>query len=261
MGELQHEKRPWKSGRQQGDDMKSWRSLVPAIVVGLMTCGIAANANGQMSDRDKFKADSQSLYERLSALRLEGLQNIVQFEHSPTSDGWLIAYVDTLCALPPRREHYPLIIKLIQKPDPWLQEAGIKLATASVSKLNDYSGLEAPICELLRRPDLDPWVLEAIVGFAAASCNPRSPALSDFFADFAAVAYERSPAKTTLTGSICRQRGIQPYEDARRWVIQVMLNQSKPTPHSEAVLPYLERAFKTKGWAETYRAAGEHNVR
>jgi hypothetical protein len=208
---------------------------------------------------EKFQT---AFYEKAASLRLEGLQNIVSYEHLPTSDGWFSDYIDVLCALPPRKEHYPFIVKLIRKSDPYLQEAGIKLATSSVKKLNDYASLEAPICELLKQPDLDPWVLKAIVQFASVTCNSRSPDLIDFWTDFAAVAYERSPAKTTPTSGktqIGRQMAIQPYEDARRWVVQLMLNSTNPTPRSQAVLPYLERAYKTKGWADTYRAARQHD--
>ena len=56
---------------------------------------------------------------------------------------------------------------------------------------------------------------------------------------------------------ILRQMGIQPYEAARKRVIQLMATTDKPTPRSKAVLPYLERALKTKGWTETHKAAYE----
>jgi hypothetical protein len=220
-------------------------------------------ASERVSAHDKFQTDSTAFYEKAASLRLEGLQDVVQYEHLPTSDGSFSNYIDVLCALPPRKEHYPLIIRLLQKSDPYLQEAGIKLATSSVNRLNDYSDMEAPICALLKQPDLDPWVLEAIVQFASVACKSRSPDLVNFWSEFAAAAYERRPATTAPTPGktrfIMRQMGIQPYEDARRWVVQLMLSSTNPTPRSEAVLPYLERAFRTKGWADTYRAAGQHH--
>jgi hypothetical protein len=213
----------------------------------------------QKLDWGKFDADSRDFYEKGAALRLEGLQRIVHCEHLPTTDGNFSDYVDVLCALPPRKEHYPLIIELLRKADPYIQEAGVKLATASVRKLNDYSGLESPICDVLRQTDLDPWVLHAIVEFASVSCNTISPPLVKFYGAFAAVAYERLSAKRAPEAKgktfIMRTRGIEPYENARRWVIQVMLTSKNPTPRSEAVLPYLERAFNTKGWADTCKAA------
>jgi hypothetical protein len=242
---------------------KRYINSVVIISALLITCQAPCYSNPKDgSERDKFKTDSGVFYEKASSLRFEGLQNIAQHEHIPTSDGSFSDYVAILCALPPAKEHYPFIIKLIQKSDPYLQEAGIKLATSSVNKLNDYSGLEEPICALLKQPDLDPWVLRAIVQFAATSCNTRSPDLVNFYAEFAAVAYERSPAKADAQfKGICRTMMIHPYEDARQWVVQVMLNQSKPTPRSEAILPYLERAYKTKGWADTYRAAGGKHLK
>ena len=210
-------------------------------------------------DWETFDADAKIFYDKGSALRLDGLKNIAHYEHLPAPDGRFDDYVDVLCALPPRKEHYPLIIEMLRKSDPYLQEAGVKLATASVRTLNDYTGLEAPFCDILNRADLDPWVLRAIVQFASVSCNRISPPLVKFYADFAAVAYERTPTCSPGKTIILRQMGIDPYLDARRCVLQVMLNSTNPTPRSDAILPYLERAFNTKGWSDTYKAAGQHN--
>lgn len=208
---------------------------------------------------DKFDADTEKFYEKGAALRLEELRRIAKCESMPTPDGRFSRYLDVLCALPARKEHYSFIIELLKKKDPYLQEAGVKLATASVSELNDYTGLEEPLCDILTQPNLDPWVLQAICGLASTTQYTISPPLTKFYRDFAAVAYEQVPQKkmpdTIQSLFITRSAGIFPHLEAQKWIIQVMLTSGKPNPRANAVLPYLEREFKTKGWAETYKAA------
>ena len=117
------------------------------------------SASTARAKADDFDARAKAVDNKGAALLTEGLQQIVQYDRLPTSDGTFGEYVRFLCALPPREEHLPLIILLLQKKDPYLQEAGVNLATASIKGLNNYSGLEDPICALLKKPDLDGWVL------------------------------------------------------------------------------------------------------
>jgi hypothetical protein len=51
-----------------------------------------------------------------------------------------------------------------------------------------------------------------------------------------------------------RTMWILPYEDAKGLLDQVVLNSSSPTPPSNAILSYLEKAYGTTGWDETYKA-------
>ncbi len=241
--------------------MKTYLSVTKTTLLFtfIFACSALFSDQSEQDDgSDNFDADAEKFYEKGAALRLEELRRIAQYENLPTIDGRFLRYLDVLCALPPRKEHYSFIIELLKKKDPHLQEAGVKLATASVSKLYDYTGLEEPLCNILGQSDLEPWVLDAICWFACATQGHDSPPLTKFYREFAAVAYERSPQKKApepRRSAFLRSAGIQPYEDARKWVIQVMAGSEKPTPRSIAVLPYLERAFKTKGWAETHKAA------
>ena len=148
---------------------------------------------------------------------------------------------------------------MIQKTDPFLQEAGINLALASVEALHDYSGLEDPICDLLKKPDLDPWVLYAIVSFAEqANSSTRTTDLLNLHTSLAEVIYKPPNAKPASSAGkqerIMRARPIYPVEMAKAVFDRTMTAFSQPTPRSMAILPYLEKEYGTNGWEETYRA-------
>lgn len=163
------------------------------LLTFIFACSTLFSENPKLDNgSDNFDADIEKFYEKGAALRLEELRRIAQCEELPTVDGPFSRYLEVLCALPPRKEHISFIIELLRKKDPYLQEAGVKLATASVSKLNDYTGLEDPLCDVLGQTDLDPWVLQAIVEFfKEADSTNISPPLVKFYAAIAATAYER----------------------------------------------------------------------
>lgn len=227
------------------------------FIVGRLCCSESGSAeSARKSDTDGFDTYRKALNEKCAFVLADALEHIVRYDRLPASDGAFGDHIAMLCALPPRKEHLPLIIKLIKKSDPFLQEAGVLLASASVRVLNDYSGLEAPLCDLLKTPDLDPWVLHAIVQFAGLSNNSRSPGLVNLYSSLSEVAFdgttERQRGRQGVV--IMRNKGIRPHADARQLMDQVMLNSTKPTPRSVAILPYLEKACGTKGWEDTYQA-------
>ncbi|MFZ4394842.1 MAG: hypothetical protein ACOYOU_04360 [Kiritimatiellia bacterium] len=213
-----------------------------------------------------FDARAKAVDNKGAALLTEGMQQIVQYERLPTSDGIFGGYVRFLCALPPREEHLPQIILLLQKKDPYLQEAGVNLATASVKSLNNYSGLEDPLCALLKKPDLDGWVLYALVQFAKEAMNPNSPALTNFFGALAEATVGQLTPKTGKAGvaaadrplvgiGMGRQMPINPEKDAKTILDWIVMYTEEQTPRVRAILPYLEKAYGTKGWKATRAAA------
>jgi len=232
-------------------------TIAVTYIAVLLFAGDAAEA-GKPAASDTFRSHVKAMYDRGAGLLKEGLQHINQYERIPVPDGVFNDYIDMLCALPPRTEHLPLIIKLIRKSDPYLQEAGIRLASSSVRALNDYTGLQAPICELLKRSRLDPWVLRAIVQFASNSNNTISPELENLFRDLAAVACRKNPKKPEKN-IVFRSMAISPYRDAKILLNQVMLNTAAHKLRRRAILSYLENEFGTKGWTETYRTLMKNN--
>ena len=235
---------------------KALPACLMAIALILFYCvSVGAAEPDRMTEKATFDEHLKTFNDKSARLLLENLQQIVHYEHLPVSDGDFGDYVKRLKGLSPRKEHLPLIIKLIQKQDPYLQEAGVKLATASVDELNDFTGLEEPLCELLLKSDLDPWVLRSIIYFASVSNNSRSSALVKFYRTIAEVTYGRThPDRNPEREKIRRNMGIDPYEDARALLDQVMLNSSTPTARTTAILPCLEKVYGTKGWASTYNA-------
>lgn len=225
----------------------------------------ARAADAEATD-SPFKARSENVYTKGAALLTEGLQQIVQYDRIPAADGTFSKYIRFLCTLPPREEHLPLIILLLQKKDPYLQEAGVNLATASVKGINTYSGLEDPLCALLKRPGLDGWVFYALVQFAEEAGNPGAPALTNFFGALAEATIGHLTPNTGKAGvaaaasqlvgiGMGRQMPINPEKDAKTILDRLVMYTEEPTPRVRAILPYLEKAYGTKGWQATRAAA------
>ncbi len=221
---------------------------------------IALAANSLIGDSIDFEVHSKAVFTKAANLLTEGLECIVEYDSIPTTDGVFGGYIDMLCALPCQKGHAAQILQLINKSDPFLQEAGVELAISSINKCRNYSVFEPALCRLLSQPDLDPWVMRAIVRFAKESNNRISPDMVSLYSALAEVAYSKPKARRrNLQNSnyIHRSMWIDPHHDARNCLDQVMLNANDSTPRSNSILPHLENAYGTKGWKETHEAV--HN--
>jgi hypothetical protein len=229
--------------------------LFVSLLLGQPTLGTAEMVNPSAKDLDAY---TRSFYDKEATLLGEGLQHIIQHSQLTIPDGVFGRYIDLLCALPPRQEHLPYIVKMLRKSDPHFQEAGVRLATASVARIGSFDTLEEPLCDLLQNADLDPWVFLAIVEFAKVPTQWTSaPDLPRFFGLLATAAYK--PMKPWRSNDrsrrpqIERERLIRPHEDAKELLDLVIRSQSA-TPRVKAILPILEKAYGTKGWEDTQKA-------
>jgi hypothetical protein len=230
-------------------------SLIVSLILGQPALAPGATVKTSAEDLETY---TQSFYEKEASLLGESLQHLIQFDQLSIPDGVFGRYIDLLCALPPRQEHLPHIIKLLRKTNPYLQEAGVRLATASVAKLGEFATLERPLCDLLQNPDLDPWVFLAIVDFAKVPVRwTTAPDLTRFFGLLASVAYEPikpwRPDRRNRHLWIERARLIRPQQDAQELLDWVMQN-LPATPRLKAILPVLEKAYGTKGLENTRKA-------
>jgi len=218
---------------------------------------------GEMSNT--FDSFTSKWEKKASEMLEEGLKYLVQLDSRPAPSGVFGGFVDRLAALPFAKRHTSYLIRLIEKSDPFLQEAGLELACAAVelartsSEQTDiYEALEPTICRLLDNGILDPWILLAIVKFAKTANDTVSPELFCLFRGLAEAAYGKgvsllTPGSTESGNSILRSRarGIEPIKEAKELLDDVMLTRTKPTPRTKAILPFLEKAHKTKGWQAT----------
>ncbi|WP_455203027.1 hypothetical protein [Kaarinaea lacus] len=191
-----------------------------------------------------------------SALLDEGLQYIQQFDEIPIADGIFGDYVSRLLCLPFKEQHIPNICSLIDKQSPYLQEAGIKLAIACIRDVENHRQMSKAICKILKRKNLDPWVLLAIVKFARETAHPiRFPPLVCLYKGLAQWAFELEPIKRKpFSGNIMRNMGINPVREAQDVLDQIMINRYSKPSIIKAILPYLERQYDTRGAEVTTKA-------
>lgn len=194
-----------------------------------------------MSNGDEF---IDGWYGRLRGAITDALAFLASCETAPTSDGILGEWVETLRALRFSDEDVSFIAQLIDKRDPLLQEAGVRLGRAALRDVDATAAFAAPL-ERLVSNDIDPWVLESLVDLLAYSQAP-------FDAVYEGLA--RIHGRTPKGFGIARNRQIDPW----RRVVQVYeanaLQTLRPRARDMAVLPILEREHGTRGWEPTLRA-------
>jgi hypothetical protein len=191
--------------------------------------------------RDDF---IDSWYDRIRTVTTDAVAYLARCETAPTSDGILGDWLRTLVAMRFGPDDVPLIAQLIDKRDPLLQEAGVKLATAALRHVDAADSLEPALARLVSR-EIDAWVLESLVDLLA--YNGQS---------FASV-YEglvRNHGRTSSGWVIMRNRHIDPWRRVVAMYEQHAIQTLRPGARDLAYLPILERQHGTRGWEPTVRS-------
>jgi hypothetical protein len=170
------------------------------------------------------------------------------------ADGVFGRLIDMISSLPFKEKHTPYIKKLMNKNNPYLQEAGVQLATASVKQLNNHHEFEESLCLLLQK-NIDPWVLHEINNFFRETTYRMDiPKINNFFVSFSQAAYNtKKEMLTTKIGKkrICRNMGIQPFKEAQKLIEYMIVNNyNNPGWRIKAVLPALESFYKMEGYRQ-----------
>ncbi|HEY5926781.1 MAG TPA: hypothetical protein VIV11_34075 [Kofleriaceae bacterium] len=182
-------------------------------------------------------------HERVHSALNDALAYLASLEAAPVSDGILIEWIDVLVALRFAGNDVPLIVQLIDKTDPHLQEAGVRLARAALRSVTAASELEPALARLASR-EIDAWVLEALVDLLAEDHGD----MTTVYQGLAAI-----HGKQARGWGIKRNRGIQPWRRLVQVYLQHAIQSVRPRPRDLAYLPVLERELGTHGWEVTQR--------
>jgi len=182
-------------------------------------------------------------HERVHSALNDALAYLASLEAAPVSDGILGEWIDVLVALKFTPTDVPLIVRVIEKTDPLLQEAGVRLARAALRTVDGAGELEPALARLASR-EIDPWVLEALVDLLA----DNRLELTSVYAGLATI-----HAKPARGWTIQRNRAIQPWRRLVQVYLQHAIQTLRPRERDLAYLPVLERELGTHGWEVTQR--------
>jgi hypothetical protein len=183
-------------------------------------------------------------HDRVHGALNDALAYLTSLEAAPVSDGILGEWIDVLVAMKFAASDVPLIVRIIDKTDPLLQEAGVRLARAALRTTDAAAELEPALARLVSH-EIDPWVLEALVDLLAENRLD----LTTVYQGLAQI-----HGKPTRTGwSIQRNRAIQPWRRLIQVYLQHAIQTHRPRDRDLAYLPVLERELGTHGWEITQR--------
>jgi len=174
----------------------------------------------------------------------DALAYLASLEAVPVSDGILIEWIDVLVAMKFAESDIPLIVRIIDKTDPHLQEAGVRLARAAFRSAGGTDELEPALARLVSQP-IDPWVLEALVDLLA---DTRAE-LTTVYQGLAQI-HGQPPRREW---GILRNRSIQPWRRLVQVYLQNAIQVVHPRERDLAYLPVLECELGTRGWDVTQR--------
>lgn len=174
----------------------------------------------------------------------DALAFLAEHEETPYADGVLGDWVRTLAALRFEPRHTPFVLRLLEKRDPWLKEAGLILAPRALGRGGDAAPFEDRLVALLRDPELELWVLEAVVGFLGHFIGGRGPQFTEAYRELVSLA---PPSGRR----IARNRFIDPLGALDALYEQHALQSSHPTERDRVILPVLEARYRTRGWRPT----------
>jgi hypothetical protein len=183
-----------------------------------------------------------SWYARLRVHTTDALAFLASSESAPFADAVMIEWLDTLVALRFGAEDVPLIVQLLDRADPHLQEAGVRLAGAAMRYVDPR--LFEPALTRLASRELDPWVLDALVDLLALDRHAFTPI-------YEGLAVRQ--ARERPTWAIARPRAIQPWKRLIQLCKQNVIQTLHPHARDFAYLPILERELGTSGWEATVR--------
>ncbi|MCP3922425.1 MAG: hypothetical protein GY714_07565 [Desulfobacterales bacterium] len=226
--------------------MKYIKLLLIIFFILLFACNNYAQGDA-MKDFDNFRNKWNN---KAGNLLDEALQYIAKLENLPTSDGSFSDIRRAMVNMPFKKSQVPHIIKIINKEDPHLQEAGVYFASASVEGLNNHDEFEVALCKLMKK-DIDSWVMESINSFFKTTGFIKMKRIDYFFYRYASIAYDLKKEKRSKdfkSWVIMRSRPITPYEDARKLIENMVQNSSEYTNEIKAVMPILEKVYKLEGY-------------
>ena len=179
----------------------------------------------------------------------DALAFLATHEESPFSDGILGEWLRELCAFRFQERHLAPIVALIKKRDPHLQEAGVSLAAAALRNVDGAQAIEPALAALAGAPDLDTWVLQAIVDLLSGHIGPRGALFTEVYR----VLVKLKPVARSRRGppGIMRNRAINPFGDLIGLYEQHLLQTLNPTARDLLLLPALEARHHTRGWQPT----------
>ncbi|HEY5949659.1 MAG TPA: hypothetical protein VIV40_29395 [Kofleriaceae bacterium] len=183
-------------------------------------------------------------HERVHGALSDALAYLASLEATPVSDGILGDWVDVLVAFKFAEADIPLIVQIIDKTDPHLQETGVRLARASLRSVGAVDQLEPALARLVSR-EIDSWVLEALVDLLGES-------RAELTTVYQGLAQIHGKAPRTGWG-IMRNRAIQPWRRLVQVYLQNIIQTVHPRDRDLAYLPILERELGTRGWEVTQR--------
>jgi hypothetical protein len=183
-------------------------------------------------------------HERVHHAVNDALAYLASLEATPISDGILGEWIDVLVAMKFAPDDIPLIVSIIDKSDPHLQEAGVRLARAALRTVDAADALEPALARLVSR-EIDGWVLEALVHLLADS-------RAELTTVYQGLAKIHGKTPTGVRG-IMRNRAIQPWRRLVQVYTQNIVQTARPRDRDLAYLPVLERELGTHGWEATQR--------
>jgi len=206
--------------------------------------------------------------ERVGPLLDEALEFLAGQEAPPFPDGVLGDWVDQLRTMPFGERHAGPLIALIDKDDPFLQEAGLRLAAPAAARIDGLGErLEIPLARLLEREAIDPWVLRAVVRLLGCFIGPEDPPLTAVYRELVRVLEEPAPeagevppeqearegegSEQEARPAIMRNMFINPRREAIELFEQIALQSLHPGERERALLPVLEERHGARGWRET----------
>ena len=182
-------------------------------------------------------------HERVHGALNDALAYLASLEAAPVSDGILGEWLDVLVAMKFAASDIPLIVRIIDKTEPLLQEAGVRLARAAMRSVDAEAELEPALAHLVSR-DIDAWVLEALVDLLV---DTRLE-LTTVYQGLAAI-----HGRSARGWGIQRNRAIQPWRRLVQVYLQHAIQTLRPRNRDLAYLPVLERELGTHGWEVTQR--------
>ena len=204
--------------------------------------------------------------QRAAPLLDEALEFLAGQPELPLPDGVLGDWVDQLRTMPFADRHADALVALIDKDDPHLQEAGLRLAAAAARRTGELGErLELPLTRLLERDTVDQWVLRAVVRLLGCFIGPEAPPLTSVYRELVRVlqapageadggeddAGEQDASSGEVRPGIMRNMFINPRREAIDLFEQIALQSLHPGDRELAILPVLEEHNETRGWRDT----------
>lgn len=181
---------------------------------------------------------------RCGAALHDALAFLAGHDAAPYPDGVLGDWVATLRALHFEERHVPLVLSLLEKRDPWLMEAGLRLTARALALHEDPAAFESRIVRILGDDALEPWVLLSVVELLERCIGPSEPSFTEVYRALATLTPPRGRR-------IARNRHIDPMARLVPLYEQLLLQARQPSVRDLVILPAVEARHGTRGFRAT----------